>query len=79
MKILLIICTLVLSSSVMAGGIMQFTPAGFERLKQEHTPVLIDVYASWCPTCRAQANVIKAFFFKNSHSKLTVLKVDFDT
>ena len=78
MKKLLVICSLFLSTSAFAGGIMKFTEAGFEQLKQEDAAVLIDVHATWCPTCRKQAKVIKAFFKQHPDSKLTVLKVDFD-
>lgn len=78
MKKLLLICSLFLSTSAFAGGIMKFTEAGFEQLKQENASILIDVYATWCPTCRKQGKVIKAFFKENPNSELVVLKVDYD-
>lgn len=78
MKKLLVICSLFLSSTAFAGGIMKFTEAGFDQLKQENAAVLIDVHATWCPTCRKQSKVIKAFLKQHPDSDLTVLKVDFD-
>jgi thioredoxin 1 len=78
MKKLLVICTLFLSSTAYAGGVMKFTEAGFNQLKQENAAVLIDVHATWCPTCRKQSKVIKAYFKQHPDSDLTVLKVNFD-
>jgi len=78
MKKLLVIASLFLSSSVFAGGVMKFTEAGFNQLKQDNAAVLIDVHATWCPTCRKQSKVIKAFLKQHPDSDLTVLKVDFD-
>ena len=78
MKKLLVICALFLSSTAYAGGVMKFTEAGFNQLKQDNAAVLIDVHATWCPTCRKQSKVIKAYFKQYPDSDLTVLKVDFD-
>lgn len=78
MKKLLFICALFLSSSAFAGGVMKFTEDGFKQLQQKNAAVLIDVYATWCPTCRKQGKVIKAYFKQNPNSDLTVLKVDYD-
>ena len=78
MKKLLLICSLFLSTSAFAGGVMQFTEDGFKQLQQQNAEILIDVYATWCPTCRKQGKVIKAFFKEHPESELTVLKVDYD-
>lgn len=78
MKKLLVICALFLSSSVYAGQMVKFTEAGFKQLQQENASILIDVHASWCPTCRKQGKVIKKFLKKNPNSDLTVLKLDYD-
>lgn len=78
MKKLLLICALLLSSTVFAGGIMKFTESSFEKLKNGNVSILIDIHATWCPTCRQQEKVIKAFLKKNPESDLMVLKVDYD-
>lgn len=78
MKKLFVICALFLSSAVFAGGTMEFTEANFEKLKSEDAIFLIDVHATWCPTCRKQGTVIKEYLKQNPESDLMVLKVDYD-
>ncbi|MGB0836188.1 MAG: thioredoxin family protein [Psychrobium sp.] len=78
MKKILLICSLFLSTSAFAGGVMQFTEDGFKQLQKENAAILVDVYATWCPTCRKQGKVIKEYFKQNPDSELTVLKVDYD-
>lgn len=73
------IFTLFLSSAAFAGGVVKFTEAEFTQLKQSNASVLIDVHATWCPTCKKQGRVITEFFKQNPDSDLTVLKVDYDT
>lgn len=55
-----------------------FTKAKFDRLQAEQAVVLVDVKASWCPTCAKQAKILKAYLKAHPESQLTVLTVDFD-
>jgi len=56
-----------------------FDTKAFAQAQQQNRPILVDVYADWCPTCKAQAPIvgeaIKAPEFKN----LVVFKLNFDT
>ena len=51
----------------------------FAKLLDNGEPVLIDVSATWCSTCKKQAKVIDTYFNENPDSQLTVLKVDYDS
>jgi thioredoxin 1 len=55
-----------------------FTPERFEALQANGELVLIDVAASWCPTCAKQSKIIDAFFAEYPGTALKVLRVDFD-
>jgi thioredoxin 1 len=44
-----------------AGEIKPYNPAEFAKLAAEGKPILLDVRADWCPTCAAQAPVIRGF------------------
>ena len=55
-----------------------FTEQGFEQAQAANELVLIDVYATWCPTCKKQSKVLDAYFGEYPDSKLKVLVVDFD-
>ena len=55
-----------------------FDKAKFDQLQSEGKPVLIDVYASWCPTCERQQWLLSSYFAERPDSNLTVMVVDYD-
>ncbi|MBZ0262594.1 MAG: thioredoxin family protein [Hyphomicrobiales bacterium] len=40
--------------------------------------MLIDISASWCPTCKAQAPIIGGLSTQEKYSSFVILEVDFD-
>jgi thiol-disulfide isomerase/thioredoxin len=56
-----------------------FDTASFEAAQSEGKPILIDVFAPWCPTCRAQQQVLEKLRQNPAYASLLVLKVDYDT
>ena len=48
-------------------------------LQTADRPVLVDVYADWCPTCKQQAPIVSSLLAKPEFSGYTVLRVNFDT
>ena len=67
------------AASAMAFEKTSFTMEEFNQLKAEGKPILVDVYATWCPTCKKQQTVIENYFKNNPDSELNVLHVNFDT
>lgn len=55
-----------------------FTEDVFRQAQADNQLVLIDVYATWCPTCRRQHRVLNDYFAKYPDSSIMVLEVDFD-
>ena len=55
-----------------------FDAAAFETAQSAGKPILIDVFAPWCPVCKAQQQVLGALKANPKYGGLTVLKVDFD-
>lgn len=55
-----------------------FDRAAFEAAQAQGRPILVDVYADWCPTCRAQAPVIDEVVKAPAHADLVVFKLNFD-
>lgn len=56
-------------------------PFSFDALKAAQAagkPILVDVFAPWCPTCRAQAPTIDSLATDPSARNLVILRVDFD-
>lgn len=57
---------------------MPYDQDKFDALQKAGTPVLIDIYAPWCPTCERQQWIIQKYFEENPESPLHVMVVDFD-
>lgn len=56
-----------------------YSPERFAELQAEGALVLIDVFATWCPTCRRQHEILNAYTAEHPEVQLVVLQVDFDT
>ncbi|OBV12009.1 thioredoxin family protein [Erythrobacter dokdonensis] len=62
------------------------TPAGwqaydakaFAAAQAAGTTIVVDVHASWCPTCRAQAPILDELRKERANDKVAFVKVDFD-
>lgn len=55
-----------------------FNQERFAELQASGEIVLIDVYASWCPTCAKQQDALTAWQAANPDKDLHILVVDFD-
>ncbi len=55
-----------------------FDQAGFEAAQAAGKPILVEIHADWCPTCRAQEPVISGLMQEPKNSDFIVLRVDFD-
>ena len=50
----------------------------FDRLAHDGKPVLVDVAATWCPTCKVQKPLVEGLATGPSYKDVAVLTVDFD-
>lgn len=55
-----------------------FDQAAFDKLQAEGKPILVDIYAPWCPTCRAQEPIIADLLKTPALKSITAFRVDFD-
>ena len=76
-----------LGAAVVAGGAataarggerIAFSAAAFEAAQAADRPILIDIWASWCPTCRTQKPIIARIVAEPRFADLVVLEVDYD-
>jgi thiol-disulfide isomerase/thioredoxin len=77
-RALLVTLLLALAPSVWADT-KPFDQATFAALQAANKPVLIDVYADWCPTCKQQAPILSELMTRPEFKDYTVLRVNFDT
>ena len=61
-----------------AQPIQPFSIAALKAAQAAGEPVLVDAYASWCPTCRKQAPTIDAMAKDPAFAKLVILRLDYD-
>jgi len=56
-----------------------FDQTAFEAAQTAGKPILIEVTASWCPTCKAQAPILSRLKSKPRFKELISFNIDFDT
>jgi thioredoxin 1 len=56
-----------------------FDRAAFEAALKAGQPVLVDVSATWCITCKQQHSVLDKLFGMPKYAGFTVFTVDYDT
>jgi thiol-disulfide isomerase/thioredoxin len=56
-----------------------FTQVAFEAAERAGGPILVDVAASWCPTCKAQAPILDQLVSEPKFKNLRVFVLDFDS
>ena len=55
-----------------------YDQAGFEAAQAAGKPILVEVHADWCPTCRAQEPIVSELMQDPRNAGFVVLRVDFD-
>ncbi len=61
-----------------AAGQQPFDAKAFQVAQDEGKPVLIEIHADWCPTCRAQLPILNRLSSESKYSGLVRFRVDFD-
>jgi thioredoxin 1 len=77
--LLLTAATLVASAPVIAREPAAWDKAAFDSATASGKPILLEIHASWCPTCKAQAPILDELTSESKFDNLQVFKIDFDT
>ncbi|SRR6266851_3921936 len=70
---------LVMAGPAHAAEKLPFDQTRFAAAQQANRPILVDITASWCPTCKAQKPVIDKLAATPEFKELAIFEVDFDT
>jgi len=57
----------------------RFDPAAFNSAQRSDKSILVNITATWCPTCKAQHKVLQVLAARPEYAGLVVFEVDFDT
>lgn len=68
-----------LMSLAMAGEIKPFNQKDFDKLTHEGKPVVLDISATWCPTCKEQKPIIDGLMKQPAYKDVTLMAIDFDS
>jgi thiol-disulfide isomerase/thioredoxin len=78
MKKIIITCFLAILSFTASAQKHPFNETLYQQYQDSEQVYLVDVFATWCPTCKKQSNIIDQYFSENPDSKIKVLVVDYD-
>lgn len=56
-----------------------YTPAAFQQAQHAGKPILVEIHASWCPVCAAQAPILGELLGTPKFKDMVVFRVDFDS
>lgn len=69
---------LALPAQAGAGVWKDYTKESFQAAQAAGNLILVDVYADWCPTCKAQKPILDGIAKDPSMEAAELIKVDFD-
>jgi len=74
----LVAALLVASMPASAAETQPYSPEALAEAQTAGKPILVDVYAAWCSTCRTQKPILAALTAQPKYKNLLVLRADFD-
>ena len=69
---------LIALSGAFAGERRAYSQSDFEAAQAAGARILVDITASWCPTCKAQRPIVDSLAAKPENADLVIFDVDFD-
>ncbi len=67
-----------IAAPAVAQPVRPFSLGALKAAQAKGEPILVDAFAPWCPTCRAQGPTIDALTTDPAYAKLVVLRLDYD-
>lgn len=74
----LLLSALSATPALAADALQPWSPQRAQTLQSQGKTVLVDVYAPWCPTCRAQAPVLEKLLAEPEFAGIAALRLDWD-
>jgi thioredoxin len=74
----IVLAAMLLALPAFAAETVPFDQAHFAQAQHEGRPILVRIWASWCPTCAAQTPILEKLESAPAYKDLIVFTVDFD-
>jgi thioredoxin 1 len=68
-----------LQSTAWANAAVPFSAEAFQAAQASGSPILVEIHADWCPTCKAQKPILDKLTADPKFRDLVVFRVDFDS
>ena len=65
-------------ASAWASSAVPFSAEAFKAAQASGSPILVEIHADWCPTCKAQNPILDKLTSNTKFKDLKVFRVDFD-
>lgn len=65
-------------ASAWASTTVPFSADAFKAAQASGSPILVEIHADWCPTCKAQSPILDKLTADPKFKDLKVFRVDFD-
>jgi thioredoxin-like negative regulator of GroEL len=65
-------------ASAWANSAVPFSAEAFKAAQASGSPILVEIHADWCPTCKAQNPILDKLTSNTKFKDLKVFRVDFD-
>jgi thioredoxin 1 len=66
-------------SSAFAATPVPFSAEAFKAAQASDKPILVEIHADWCPTCKAQDPILDKLTAEPKFRNLKIFRVDFDS
>ncbi len=78
-RVLVAVALLFAWALAQAAGQQPFDARAFQAAQASGRPILVEIHADWCPTCKAQVPVLDKLSSEPDFANLARFRVDFDT
>ena len=65
-------------ASAWANSAVPFSAEAFKAAQASDNPILVEIHADWCPTCKAQDPILDKLTADPKFRNLKIFRVDFD-
>ncbi len=64
--------------SASANTVVPYSDEAFKAAQASGDPILVEIHADWCPTCKAQKPILDKLTAEPKFKDLKIFRVDFD-